>query len=45
VYVSWSSIFEKWGGTIVKLSFGSCFTKHPIFETQKMENIFLVQQK
>ena len=30
-HVRWSNIFTKCGGTILKLSFGSCFTKHPIF--------------
>ena len=27
VHGSWSSISEKWGGIILKLSFGCCFTK------------------
>ena len=38
VHVRWSSTFEKCGGIIVKLSFGGCFTKHPLFGTRKMEN-------
>ena len=38
VHVRWSSNFEKCGGIIVKLSFGGCFTKHPVFGTRKMEN-------
>ena len=42
VHVRWSSIFFKWDGTIGKLSFGGCFTKHPVFWTRKMENDFLV---
>ena len=35
VHVRWSSIFEKWDGTIGKLSFGGCFTKHPVFQDSK----------
>ena len=38
VHVRLSSIFEKWDGTIGKLSFGGCLTKHPLFGTRKMEN-------
>ena len=45
VYVRWSSILKKWGGIIVKLSFGGCFTKHLVFGTRKMENSFFVRQK
>jgi len=45
VHVRCSSIFEKWGATIVKLLFGGCFTKHPVFGTRKMENGFLVRRK
>ena len=40
VHVMWSSIFEKWGGTILKLLFGGCFTKLLVLGTQKMENVF-----
>jgi hypothetical protein len=43
VHVNCSSSFEKWGGTNVKVSFGGCFTKHPFFGIQKMENAFLVR--
>ena len=35
VHVTWSNIFEKCGGTILKLSFGGCFTKYPIFRHSK----------
>ena len=43
VHGIWSSIFEKWGGTILKLSFGGCFTKHLGLGTRKMENGFSVR--
>ena len=39
---SWSSIFEKWGDIILNLLFGSCFTKHLVLGTRKMENEFSV---
>ena len=39
------SIFEKWGGTILNLSFGGCFTKYPVFGTRKIENTSLVRRK
>ena len=42
VHVMWYSIFEKWGGTILKLLFGGCFTKLLVLGTQKMENGVLV---
>ena len=45
VHVRCSSIFEKWSGTIGKLSFGGCFTKHTVFWTQKIENSFSVRRK
>ena len=41
VHGRWSSIFEKWDGTISQLSFGGCFTKHLVFGTWKIENGFL----
>ena len=46
MHVRWSSIFEKYGGTIGKLSFGGCFTKHPVFWIRKMalENILIFIQ-
>ena len=44
VHVMWSSIFEKWGGTILKLLFGGCFTKLLVLGTQKMENSFSMQR-
>ena len=40
VHVRLSSIFEKWVGTILKLSFGGCFTKHLVLGTWKMEIVF-----
>ena len=43
-HVSSSSIFEKWGGTILKLPFGGCFTKHLVLGTRKMENGFSMQR-
>ena len=45
VHLRLPSIFEKWGGTILNLSFGGCFTKYPIFGTQKIENTFSVRRK
>ena len=45
VHLRWSSIFEKWGGTILKLLFGGYFTKLLVLATQKMENGFLVRRK
>src|SRR4051812_28316620 len=45
VHVRWSNIFKKCGGTILKLSFGGCFTKRPVFYARKMENGFSVRQK
>ena len=33
------------GGTILKLSFGGCFTKRPVFCARKMENGFSVRRK
>ena len=45
VHVRWSSIFEKCGGTILKLVFGGCFTKHLVLGTRKMENGFSVDRK
>ena len=38
VHVRWSCIFQKWGGTILKLPFGDFFTKHLVLVTRKMEN-------
>src|SRR4051794_32075097 len=45
VHSIWSSIFEKYGIIILKLSFGGCFAKHPVFCTRKMKNGFLVRRK
>ena len=50
VHVRWSSNFEKCGGTIVKLSFGGCFTKHPFLGLEKwkmaLENdLIFIQHK
>ena len=45
VHVRSSNIFTKCGGTILKLSFGGCFTKRPVFCARKMENGFSVRQK
>src|SRR4051812_13546217 len=45
VYVRWSNIFTKCGGTILKLSFGGCFTKRPVFCARKMENRFSVRRR
>ena len=50
MHVRWSSIFEKWGGTIGKLLFGGCFTKHPFFGLRKwkmaLENyLIFIQHK
>ena len=39
-----ATIFEKWGGTILKLLFGGCFTKHLVLGTRKMENGFSVRR-
>ena len=44
VHVMWYSIFEKWGGTILKLLFGGCFTKLLDLAAQKMENGLSVQR-
>ena len=43
VHEMWYSIFEKWGGTIWKLPFGGCFTKHSVLGTHKMNNGILVR--
>src|SRR4051812_33433688 len=45
VHLRWSNIFTKCGGTILKLSFGGCFTKLPVFCARKMENGFSMRQK
>src|SRR3954465_10934602 len=45
VHVRWSNIFTKYGGTILKLSFGGCFTKRLVFCARKMENRFSVRRK
>ena len=44
VHVRWSIIFEKWGGTILKLLFGGCFIKLLVLGTWKMENSFSVRR-
>ena len=45
VHLRLPSIFEKWGGSILNLSFGGCFTKYPIFSTRKIENTLSVRRK
>ena len=45
VHLRLPSIFEKWGGTILNLSFGGYFTKYLIFGTRKIENRFSVRRK
>src|SRR3954468_21930690 len=45
VHSIWSSIFEKCGIIILKLSFGGCFTKTPLFCTRKLKNGFSVRRK
>src|SRR3954462_12374122 len=45
VHVRWSTIFEKWGGSILKLSFGGRVTKRLIFCARKMENGFSLRRK
>src|SRR3954467_3805800 len=45
VHVRWSSIFTKCGGTILKMLFGGCFTKRPVFCARKMENGFPVRKR
>ena len=43
VHLMWYSIFEKGGGSILKLLFGGCFTKLLVLGTQKIENGFSVE--
>ena len=44
VHVMWSIIFEKGGGTILKLLFGGCFTKLLVLGNRKIENGFLARR-
>src|SRR4051812_10082334 len=45
VHVRWSSILEKWDGSILKQHFGGYFTKRPVFWDRKMENGFFMRRK
>jgi hypothetical protein len=43
LHLRWSSIFFKWGGTNLKLSFGGRFIKHPFLALGKWKMSFLVR--
>src|SRR3954466_6135585 len=45
VHIRWSNIFTKCGGTILKLSFGGCFTKRPFFALGKWKIDFPCVEK
>src|SRR3954466_3765117 len=40
VHVRWSSILEKWDGSILKQHFGGYFTKRPFFALGKWKSSF-----